>query len=664
MQIIENDDLLLALDIAQNTSIVLHSIIDKVTGRSYLSAPSPIFAFAVDNGTLRSSDTDVLVDTIFDDSPGHLQIFAHAIAENVSVELELDAVSMAPAILVRLLVENRNPGQIFLRTVMPTIRGLISEGMMVALPQEAGSVLPLTYAVLGMDFDIDISLPRAMNNMELVSIYDGNAGGGIFFADVDGDLDSGISPLQLNASAKEVVGFWIFNLDPRATVSLPRLAIGVHHSGDWHDAVDFYVAQHQKHWIFPQVPEWFREAGAIYACSAYGAGSIYLSYIANPFLADGAVWNTWKKHNGPWRDGVAGHPRQITPAGFVPQEGYITVCKQNDGQLDVFAVGFDGAVWSTWESNNSPWRDARNAREPVRITPSGLATPGAPVFAASRPGNELDVFFVGIDGAIWVTWEKGDSQWQDGEGGREPRRITPQSLFPAAAHLCACQQSLGLFDVFAVNNDGAIVVTCNTGDRADGLWLDGTDGRKPLLVSPVGFAPPGAPLATAKQSADQLDVFVVGMDGAVSVTWERGNGAWRDGQDGRAPARITPPDFCPPGSHLAVAQQSEDQLDVFVVGNDGAVYVTWEQGDSSWRDGGPGGLPVAITPPKTAAPGAPLQAVMEAQNRWNIFVINSDGAITLTWEDSNGPWTDGIDGRPGPVEVSPPAMFPLSGSVA
>src|SRR6202035_2533263 len=97
----------------------------------------------------------------------------------------------------------------------------------------------------------------------------------------------------------------ICSLDPGATVSLPRLAVGVHPSGDWHAAVDFYVAQHQKRWIFPPIPKWIREAGAIYACPVYSAGSINLSYVPNPFLADGAVWNTWKEHNGPWRDGVA-----------------------------------------------------------------------------------------------------------------------------------------------------------------------------------------------------------------------------------------------------------------------------------------------------------------------------------------------------------------------
>ena len=39
--------------------------------------------------------------------------------------------------------------------------------------------------------------------------------------------------------------------------------------------------------------------------------------------------------------------------------------KQNEGQLDVFVVGSTGAVWLTWEAGDSAWRDGNDGRDPV-----------------------------------------------------------------------------------------------------------------------------------------------------------------------------------------------------------------------------------------------------------------------------------------------------------
>ena len=71
----------------------------------------------------------------------------------------------------------------------------------------------------------------------------------------------------------------------------------------------------------------------------------------------------------------------------------------------------------------------------------------------------------------------------------------------------------------------------------DGPWTDGNDGRTPFRVSPERFAPSGASLAVATQDGGrQLDVFAVGNDGAVWVTFTRHDGPWTDGNDERTPA--------------------------------------------------------------------------------------------------------------------------------
>ena len=99
------------------------------------------------------------------------------------------------------------------------------------------------------------------------------------------------------------------------------------------------------------------------------------------------------------------------------------------------------------------------------------------------------------------------------------------------------------------------------------------------------MAPPGACLTAAQQNDNQLDVFLVGNDGAVYITFVVGGGHWSDGTPGNPPpARITPVGLAVPGSCVASIKPSPNQLDVLVVDNNGAPWLTWETGDGRWRD--------------------------------------------------------------------------------
>src|SRR6202011_2200644 len=83
---------------------------------------------------------------------------------------------------------------------------------------------------------------------------------------------------QFHLLDSTVSGHWRTTLNPGGKQSLPKLAIGVHVNGDWHNAVSYYVRQHRKHWHFPEIPSWFRDQGAIYSFSGAGAGSICMEY--------------------------------------------------------------------------------------------------------------------------------------------------------------------------------------------------------------------------------------------------------------------------------------------------------------------------------------------------------------------------------------------------
>jgi hypothetical protein len=504
--------------------------------------------------------------------------------------------------------------------------------------------------------------------MELASLYNSRRKGGVFFADVNSDLAFGIAPLQFNLSAHEVVAFWTANIDAWSEVRVPTLAIGVHAHGDWHKAVDYYVGADSVRTRFPNTPAWLREAGGIYSFSAGGAGAIYLAPAGLPAiqLGDGAVGRTWERKNGPWTDGAEervpdSFPVQISTCGFAPAGSPLLAVAQSSGQVNVIAASWDGALWTTWQSGGGAWKDGRDGRVPERISPLGMAPPGAMLSSALQTSTQLDVFWAGKDGALWVTWAVGNSAWRDGVNGRQPARITPLGVAVPGCGTGAARQRPDMLDVFWVRHDGAIWVTWVIDT---GAWRDGGGGRDPLRVTPVGLAPPGAPLAAIDPNPQHVDVFVVGRDGALYVTWEENNGPWRDGDAGRLPIRITQAQFFPPGAHVIATQQNDHQFVVCAIGTDGAVWAILHGNNDAWQPAVEGRTLLRLTPPGIATPGAPLAAAHQSPRQLNVFFVGPHGAITATFETNDGPWSDGIHGRPAPVAVSPPGFAPAGGGVA
>jgi len=355
------------------------------------------------------------------------------------------------------------------------------------------------------------------------------------------------------------------------------------------------------------------------------------------------------------------------PSYLGPPGSPVAVETQNGNQLDVFNVGRDGAVYVTWQVGSGEWSDGKFGHPyPARITQS-ITHPGAFVAAAPQTSNQLDAFVAGNDGALYVTWVVGTGIWTDGIGNHgSPVRITPPGVVPAGACLATAHQTPDQLDVFYVGNDGAVYVTWVVGV---GHWSDGTPGNPfPARITPANFAVPGTCVATGHQTADQLDVFVVNQnDRAVWVTWVIGTGLWTDGiGDHGSPVRITPVQIVDPKASLAVAKQTSDQLDVFFPGLDGAVHVTWVVGVGHWSDGTPGNPPPApITPLQVTSPTGGISAAHQTPNQLDVFYLQTggpdNGALMVTWVVGVGHWSDGTPGNAFPAATTQANFSALPG---
>ncbi len=256
---VQNENLSLGFDLSQG--ITIDSIYDKVIGHEYLAQPTFLFEFAANNGTAYHSDAGLVVQSFALSPDGHqLSITARATQEPLTFNINITAAGGDVAAVLSTGITSQSSGSIFLRTVFPKLWYFKTAGdptrIMGMVPSELGLVVPLQgyTGVLGKPFDIDVGLPTSMNTMELADVYDPASGAGLFVADAGGDVDRGIAPIQFTLSPTEMDGFWIANLPPGGSATVPPLAIGVHHDGDWHRAVQLLRGQARGRPAIPDRP--------------------------------------------------------------------------------------------------------------------------------------------------------------------------------------------------------------------------------------------------------------------------------------------------------------------------------------------------------------------------------------------------------------------------
>ncbi len=118
---------------------------------------------------------------------------------------------------------------------------------------------------------------------------------------------------------------------------------------------------------------------------------------------DGAIWSTWWEGTPGWQPWFLIHPEvKMQPGASVS-----ALWRSNDTHLDLFAAGTDGAVWSTWWEATPGWQPW------FLIHPEVKMQPGASVSAVWRSDDtHLDLFAVGKDANVWSSWWEATPGWQ------------------------------------------------------------------------------------------------------------------------------------------------------------------------------------------------------------------------------------------------------------
>ncbi len=198
------------------------------------------------------------------------------------------------------------------------------------------------------------------------------------------------------------------------------------------------------------------------------------------------------------------------------------------------------------------------------------------------------------------------------------------------------------FETFVVDQAGAVNVIWKAGN---GVWMG------PVGISTPGLAPPGAAVAAVYYPVNQqLEVFVVGNDGRVWVLWKAQNGVFNQ-------APISPPGWwAKPGSNLtATYYPLQNQLEVFTVGGDNKIYTLWKVNNSAWAA-------VPISAAQYPWDAGITSTYYPLNEQLEVFAVDLQGRVNVLWKAQNGNWSEAAFTEPGFARAGTPitsAYYPL-----
>ncbi|KAI9865068.1 MAG: hypothetical protein M1813_002386 [Trichoglossum hirsutum] len=165
----------------------------------------------------------------------------------------------------------------------------------------------------------------------------------------------------------------------------------------------------------------------------------------------------------------------------------------------------------------------------------------------------------------------------------------------------------------------------------------------------------GYPVTAISRTAGYIDLFVCAKDGKIYTSWSTARASFSGFDDSWS--NLGGNDF-PPGSQVAAVAQSQDNLDLFVVGKDGNVYTSNWTSTSGWSGTGTGGwqniggnLPL----PTPGERPAEVVAVSRYAGAIDVFACDKDGRAVTCFQNEvfkfpapNAPWVNLSAAHPAP----------------
>jgi hypothetical protein len=157
---------------------------------------------------------------------------------------------------------------------------------------------------------------------------------------------------------------------------------------------------------------------------------------------DNAVWSAWWDAEHDWSRWFQIHPETV----FDRTKQRIAALARTSDHVDLFVIGFDNAVWSSWwdaEHNWQPW---------FQIHPETVFDHTTQEMTAlARTSDHVDLFVIGFDNAVWSTWWDAQHNWQPWF------QIHPETVFDhTTQQITALARTSDHVDLFVIGFDNAV----------------------------------------------------------------------------------------------------------------------------------------------------------------------------------------------------------------
>lgn len=332
------------------------------------------------------------------------------------------------------------------------------------------------------------------------------------------------------------------------------------------------------------------------------------------------------------------HPRRvlIDAPQALPVEAMVKPLRTRPGgHIDLFTVRSDGGVYSTWREDNGGWQKWFAITNSTR-----WISPNSAVEVLNRRSGFINLFAVGRDHGVYSTW------WGEKEGWQEWTRIGDQQL-AKGSQVTALLSDEPRVNLFVVGVDGGVYTThYDFPTRKIGTEFVANvdpDERRPVGtgnkeakpgIGPVtperrsdnrlGRAPSVGPGRTTPDRASKDRGAVVKPSVSPPCTSEK-IACWQ-------PWKRIGNQIASPGAQVTAVRSRPGHIDLFVVGQDGKVYTTWGAKNRSWQDWFPIGT-------QSVSSGAQITAIASEEDRLDLFAISRDGSIcTIYWDGKR--WHD------------------------
>ena len=273
------------------------------------------------------------------------------------------------------------------------------------------------------------------------------------------------------------------------------------------------------------------------------------------------MWSTFWTAAGGWNPGgwFKIHPETV----FDHKTQQIAAFSRTPNNIDLFVIGFDNAVWSTFWTAAGGW----NPGGWFKIHPETVFDHTTQQIAAfSRTPNNIDLFVVGFDNAVWSTFWTAAGGWNPGGWFK----IHPEIVFDhRTQQIAAFSRTPNNIDLFVVGFDNAVWSTFWT---AAGGWNPG--GWFKIHPETV-FDHTTQKITAFSRTPNNIDLFVIGFDNAVWSTFWTAAGGWNPGGWFKIHPETV---FDHTTQKITAFSRAPNNIDLFVIGFDNAVWSTFWTG--------------------------------------------------------------------------------------